>query len=102
MEIELADHQQWIAEAIVTPKPGVNDPQGEAIRGGLVSLGYSQVSEVRSGQFFRLGIAAEDAASAHAQATEMCQRLLANPVIDTFSVSVRLASQTADRDRVGA
>lgn len=100
-EVEPVDHQEWIAEAIVTPKPGVNDPQGEAIRGGLGSLGYRQVSEVRSGRFFRLNIAAASAGAAHAQATEMCQRLLANPVIETFSVSVRLSSQTAASDRLG-
>ncbi len=98
---ELVEHQQWVAEAIVTPKPGVNDPQGEAIRGGLGSLGYSQVSDVRSGRFFRLNLSAVDEAAAHAEATEMCQRLLANPVIETYSVSVRPAPQTSVSDRVG-
>jgi phosphoribosylformylglycinamidine synthase subunit PurS len=78
----------WIAEVIVVPKPGVNDPQGEAIRGGLHSLGYSGVDSVRSGRFFRLSLHAPDEASARAEAVSMSERLLANPVIETFSLTV--------------
>jgi phosphoribosylformylglycinamidine synthase PurS subunit len=83
--------REWIAEVIVVPKAGVNDPQGEAIRGGLGSLGYSGVSNVRSGRFFRLTLHAENEATATAEATEMCQRLLANPVIETFTVALHPA-----------
>jgi len=93
------DYSEWIAEVIVVPKLGVNDPQGEAIRGGLGSLGYSQVGSVRSGRFFRLEFTAADEDEAHAQATEMCDRLLANPVIETFSVSVHRAVHLDAIDR---
>jgi phosphoribosylformylglycinamidine synthase len=71
------------------PKPGVNDPQGEAIHGGIRSLGFTSVSRVRSGRFFRLVLTSSDEAAARAEATEMCERLLANPVIETFSVNIR-------------
>ena len=96
-----AEHPAWIAEVIVIPKPGVNDPQGEAIRGGLGSLGYAQVDTVRSGRFFRLEFTAADESKANTQATEMCDRLLANPVIETFSVTVRRASFSVTDDRIG-
>jgi phosphoribosylformylglycinamidine synthase len=68
------------------PKPGVNDPEGEAIRGGLQSLGYQGVERVRAGKHYRLRIAALDEASAQAAAEEMANKLLANPVIQTFVI----------------
>ena len=68
------------------PKPGVNDPEGEAIRGGLQSLGYSGVSRVRAGKHYRLNLTAGDAESARSSAEEMANRLLANPVIQTFVI----------------
>ena len=79
----------WIAEVIVVPKPGVNDPQGEAILGGIRSLGFTSVAGVRSGRYFRLELTSTDETSATTEANEMCERLLANPVIETFSVTVR-------------
>jgi phosphoribosylformylglycinamidine synthase PurS subunit len=86
-----SNDQSWIAEVIVVPKHGVNDPQGEAIHGGIRSLGFTSVSRVRSGRFFRLDLTATDQASATSEANEMCERLLANPVIETFSVTVHPA-----------
>jgi len=77
----------WLVEVIVTPKTGVNDPQGEAIRGGLQSLGYAGVRGVRAGKVIRVELAAESAAAARASATEMADRLLANPVIESYHVS---------------
>ena len=86
-----SNQQSWIAEVIVVPKPGVNDPQGEAIHGGIRSLGFTSVSSVRSGRFFRLNLTSTDEETATTEAHEMCERLLANPVIETFSVSIRRA-----------
>ena len=80
--------RSWVAEVIVEPKPGVNDPQGEAIFGGLRSLGYGGVTGVRSGRFFRVRLRAADAESARATAAAMCDQLLANPVIETYSVAI--------------
>ncbi len=78
----------WVADVIVMPKPGVNDPQGEAIRGGLGMLGYVGVERVRSGRFIQLTLRAGDAESAQAAVAAMCEQLLANPVIETFQASV--------------
>ena len=68
------------------PKAGVNDPEGEAIRGGLQSLGYEGVQRVRAGKHYRLRIAATEADAARASAEEMANKLLANPVIQTFVI----------------
>lgn len=68
------------------PKAGVNDPEGEAIRGGLESLGYDAVQRVRAGKHYRLRIFAPQAEAARASAEEMANRLLANPVIQTFVI----------------
>jgi phosphoribosylformylglycinamidine synthase len=68
------------------PKTGVNDPEGEAIRGGLQSLGYDGVQRVRAGKHYRLRISAPEASVARASAEEMANKLLANPVIQSFVI----------------
>lgn len=75
----------WLAKVRVTLKPTVNDPQGLAVRGGLHSLGFSRVQQVRVGKYLELTLAAEDAEDASRQVEEMGRKLLANPVIETFS-----------------
>ncbi len=79
----------YLARIYVTPKPGVNDPQGLAILGGLKSLGYDGVERVRAGKYLEVSL---DGASSKQEATarvrEMCQRLLANPVIEDFRFEV--------------
>ncbi len=72
------------AKVYVTLKEGVLDPQGNAVRQGLNSLGHS-VQDVRVGRFIVLTLEAEDEASAKAQVEEMCRRLLANPVIEDYT-----------------
>ncbi len=79
---------QFKAEIHVTLKRTVNDPQGLAIRGGLHSLGYESVEAVRAGKFIEVWIEAESASEAERQAKEMSDQLLANPVIEQYSVSV--------------
>ena len=78
----------WFARVVVTPKPGVNDPEGEAILGGLSSLGFDGVERVRSGRYFELTVRADDAGAAESMVDEMCRRLLANPVIETYRFTV--------------
>lgn len=68
------------------PKAGVNDPEGEAIRGGLQSLGYGGVQRVRAGKHYRLQIVAPTADAARASAEDMARKLLANPVIQTYVI----------------
>jgi phosphoribosylformylglycinamidine synthase len=70
----------------VVPKAGVNDPEGEAILGGLASLGFDEVEAVRAGRLYVLELTAASEAEATGQATTMADRLLANPVIQSFTV----------------
>ena len=79
---------RWCASVTVLPKTGVNDPEGEAILGGLQQLGYSEVSRVRAGRLFHVFIEAPDEAAARARASRMADQLLANPVIEQFSIDV--------------
>jgi phosphoribosylformylglycinamidine synthase len=78
----------FLARIYVTLKPTVNDPQGLTIRGGLHSLGFSNVESVRAGKYMEIRIDAPSQAEAEAQAGEMCRKLLANPVIEDFRFEV--------------
>jgi phosphoribosylformylglycinamidine synthase len=82
----------WTARIRVTLKPAVNDPQGLAIAGGLRQLGFENIGSVRAGKFFDIRVDAPDQASAEAQVSEMCRRLLANPVIEDFTYEVSAAA----------
>lgn len=66
-------------------KDGVLDPQGETIRRALSQMGYSEISSVRSGRFFELEID-EDCQDVEKKVEEICSRLLANPVIEKYTV----------------
>ena len=74
----------FLARVYVTLKPTVNDPQGLTIRGGLHSLGFESVQGVRAGKYIEITLDAEDESEADVQVTEMCRKLLANPVIEDF------------------
>ncbi len=65
-------------------KPGVLDVQGKAIEGALHGLGFDAVSEVRVGRIIELELAAADRAAAEAEVKAMCERLLANTVIESW------------------
>jgi len=69
-------------------KAGVLDPQGEAVRHALGALGFDGVEAVRQGKVIELELAETDAAAAEAVATEMCEKLLANTVIESYAVKV--------------
>jgi phosphoribosylformylglycinamidine synthase len=79
-------------------RPGIADPQGATIERALPALGFEGVGDVGVGKAFRLSIEASDERSAHARATEMAQRLLANPVIEDSTVTVVGAVAGAGRD----
>lgn len=72
----------------VTLKPGVLDPQGRAIAGALADLGFAGVDGVRQGKFIELDIADQPAADAKAAVEEMCKKLLANPVIENYTIEI--------------
>ena len=72
----------------ITLKSGVLDPQGKAIQQSLNRIGFSQVSEVRQGKFLELIIKDETAEEAEYTARSMCEKLLANTVIEDYSIEV--------------
>lgn len=73
-------------EVLIKPRPGLLDPEGKAIHHALESLGYEGVQEVRVGKAIGLEVEASDEAEALARAREMCRKLLANPVTETFQI----------------
>lgn len=77
------------AEAIITPRAGVLDTQGKAVEKTLGQLGYDGVSEVRVGRIVTMTIDAANADAAAECVKEMCCDLLANDLIETYSISVR-------------
>ncbi len=72
----------------VMPKPGVLDPQGRAIQQALGGLGFGGVTEVRAGKVMILDLEESDPAAARALGEEMARKLLANTVIESFSVEL--------------
>ena len=76
-------------------RPGIADPQGATIERALPALGFEGVDDVHVGKAFRLSLEASDEPAAHARATEMAQRLLANPVIEVSTVTVMGAVESA-------
>jgi phosphoribosylformylglycinamidine synthase subunit PurS len=77
-----------LARVIVTPKPVVNDPQGNTVRGGLRRLGFDSITDVRVGKYIEVSLEAEDEAGARRQVSEMCRKLLANHVIEDVRFQV--------------
>jgi phosphoribosylformylglycinamidine synthase PurS subunit len=76
------------ARVTVMLKTGVLDPQGEAVRHALGSLGFQGVNGVRQGKVIELDLAQTDAATAEAEVKAMCDKLLANTVIESYRVEI--------------
>jgi phosphoribosylformylglycinamidine synthase len=76
------------ARVFVMPKEGVLDPQGKAIAHALGNLGFSGVGEVRQGKVIDLDLKETDQAKARAALEQMCQKLLANTVIESYRVEL--------------
>ena len=76
------------AKVHVTLKPGVLDPQGKAVEGALAALGFAGVESVRQGKFLEIELAGDDRDAAERQVAEMCEKLLANTVIEKYDVEV--------------
>jgi phosphoribosylformylglycinamidine synthase PurS subunit len=76
------------AKVKVTLKNGVLDPQGKAIEGALGSLGFSGVNGVRQGKYFEIELAETDRAKAEAQVKAMCEKLIANTVIENYAIEL--------------
>lgn len=84
----MPEKKSYLARVYVSLKPTVNDPEGSTIADALRSLTFSGVEDVRSGKYFQIRLAASNEESASAQVDDMCRRLLANPVIETYSFEV--------------
>src|SRR5687768_15333772 len=76
------------ARVIVTLKSGVLDPQGQAIHGSLKALGFGAVKGVRQGKIFDIELGDGDAAAAEASLRQMCEKLLANTVIENYAIEL--------------
>ncbi|TPW33092.1 phosphoribosylformylglycinamidine synthase subunit PurS [Martelella alba] len=76
------------ARVIVTLKNGVLDPQGKAIEGALGTLGFGGVSEARQGKVFELSLDTSDADAARTEVAAMCEKLLANTVIENYAIEI--------------
>lgn len=72
----------------VIPRPGLLDPQGQAVEHALAALGFAGVGEVRIGKAIELRLEADSATDAERMARTMCERLLANPVTEDFVIEV--------------
>ena len=76
------------AKIKVTLKTGVLDPQGKAIEGALGHLGFGGVGEVRQGKYFEIVLSETDKAKAHEQVKAMCEKLIANTVIENYDIEL--------------
>jgi phosphoribosylformylglycinamidine synthase len=76
------------ARVFVTLKPSVFDPQGHTITEALHQMGYPGVEDVRQGKYFELDLATKEAAQARTLAAEVADKLLANPVIESYRIEV--------------
>lgn len=79
---------RFTARIQVMLKPAVNDPQGNAVLSSLHSLGFDGVRDARVGKLLTLDIEAPDEPTAHRDVHEMCDKLLANPVIEAYEADI--------------
>lgn len=84
-----AVNRNYQARIYVTLRPSVLDPAGTAVQSGLKQLGYENVNQVRIGKYIELMLSAADEAQARQQIDQMCDQLLANPVIENYRFELR-------------
>jgi len=78
------------ATVLVRPKPGILDPQGQAVESSLRHLGFA-VDEARVGKLFDVELATDDRDEALAQLQQMCEQLLTNPLIESYAIELERA-----------
>lgn len=76
--------QTYQAKIYVTLRPSVLDPAGTAVQSGLSHMGHDNIEKIRIGKYIELTLTATDASAAEVQLDQMCDQLLANPVIETY------------------
>ncbi|MBC6481813.1 MAG: phosphoribosylformylglycinamidine synthase subunit PurS [Hormoscilla sp. GM7CHS1pb] len=89
--------EKYHARIYVTLRPSVLDPAGVAVSSGLKQLGYDGVEQVRIGKYIELNLTAADPEDAKTKLDEMCDRLLANPVIEDYCFEVTELAATAPK-----
>ena len=77
-----------LAKIYITLKKDVLDPQGSVIANSLKSLGFNNIEDVRQGKFIEIKLASENKETANKQINEMCEKLLANLVIEDYKVEI--------------
>lgn len=80
--------QKFHAKVYVTLRPSVLDPAGTAVQSGLSHMGYNNVEQVRIGKYIEVTLNAADAEQAQQQLDQMCDQLLANPVIEVYRIEL--------------
>ncbi len=86
---------KFLAQIQVTLKPTINDPQGKTIAQGLGRLGFDSIESLRAGKYFEVRLDEADRETAEAKVKAMCEKLLANPVIELFSFEVEPVAEPA-------
>ena len=76
------------AKVYITLKKGVLDPQGKVVNHALTSLGFDGVDEVRMGKFLEIRLEGDDREKAVVEVDKMCQKILANPVIEDYRIEI--------------
>ena len=79
----------FLAQVYITLKPTVNDPQGLTVLGGVKNLGFDAVEDVRVGKFLEVRVSEPDRQRAEQLIEELCQKLLANPVIEEYHYELK-------------
>ena len=77
-----------LAKVYVTLKKGVHDPQGEAVRHTLSSMGYSEIAGIRVGKYIEVDLKGDDKEKAEVRLKEVCEKLLANTVIESYNFEI--------------
>ncbi|NBD18160.1 MAG: phosphoribosylformylglycinamidine synthase subunit PurS [Cyanobacteria bacterium] len=94
LEKKTVSQQTYKAQIYVTLRPSVLDPAGTAVASGLQQHGYTGVETVRIGKYIELTVTTESEALARQQVDEMCDQLLANPVIENYSFELHQLATT--------
>jgi phosphoribosylformylglycinamidine synthase len=93
--MESAVAQTYQAKIYVTLRPSVLDPAGTAVRSGVRQMGYENVEQIRIGKYIETTLKAENEDEARRELDEICDRILANPVIETYRFDLTPVSETA-------
>ena len=82
----------YLAKVFIRLKPTVSDPQGQTIQGGLRQLGFDSVESVRAGKYMEIRLDEDDEENAGRKVRDMCEKLLANPIIEEYTFELEVIS----------